>query len=130
MCLWGFDFYLEDVIGGIQANYMISRFSFEGKFSRGIGDKFFGSDSTSVRGLNPTSATELNAANHLSDKVKKSTYKYVMGVTYVYNTTNTKYLPVPVYVINIFGVRGGLLRTNRPADTKVKDATGHIAGYN
>lgn len=125
----GFDFGIRDVPAGIQVNYMIGRFSFEARFFKGISGSILKEDSFSIRGQKPAGMTELLAAIHLKDKVRKETYKYVLSVAHGYNTTTTKYLPVPVYVRKIIALRGGLLRYSVPIETGDKTYTNYYNAH-
>ncbi len=120
----GLDFGVLDAPIGLQFNYMLSRFSLEAKFARGLLLNLFGSDSDKVHGTKPLNFMELTGAVHLIDKVKTKTFKFVTAVSQGYNTTTTKYLPIPVYVRKIFGIRGGLMHYNINDDTYITNSGG------
>ncbi|MDZ4757586.1 MAG: hypothetical protein SGJ10_05540 [Bacteroidota bacterium] len=118
----GLDFSVIDAPVGLQFNYMISRLSLEAKFARGFLLSVLGDDSDKVHGIKPLAFVELTGAIHLVDKAKTKNYKFVLAVSQGYSSTTTTYLPVPVYVRKIFGIRGGLMRYNINGKVGGKDA--------
>ncbi len=120
----GIDFGVTEAPIGLQFNYMLSRVSLEAKFAKGLLLGLIGSDSDRMHGTKPLNFMELTGAIHLMDKVKTKTYKFVTNVSQSYNTTTTSYLPVPVYVRKIFGLRGGLMHYNINGSASVKGGVG------
>lgn len=111
----------------LQGNYSISRFSFEASLEPGIVlMKTFAPENTTT-GYKPSTLFEAGGCFYYLDKIKNTSYRYVISSSTVGNTTYTKYVPIPVSKRVMYGVRGGLNRFSL-SEEWTKNDPGFVSG--